>query len=53
MTVMLSNIKSAKILFMLLKKFENTAGLKVNSEKTVAMWLGCSRFSTKKPVGIS
>ena len=50
---MLPNIKSAKALFTLLKKFENSSGLKVNSEKTEAMWLGSSRLSNKKPLGIS
>ena len=47
-TAMLPNIKSAKALFTLLKKFENSFGLKVNSEKTEAMWLGSSRLSNKK-----
>ena len=52
-TAMLPNIKSAKALFTLLKKFENSSGLKVNSEKTEAMWLGSSRLSNKKSLGIS
>ena len=52
-TAILPNIKSAKALFTLLKKFENSSELKVNSEKTEAMWLGSSRLSNKKPLGIS
>ena len=52
-TAMLPSIKSGKALFTLYKKFENSSGLKVNSEKTEAMWLGSSRLSNKKPLGIS
>ena len=46
-TAMLPNIKSAKALFTLLKKFENSSGLKVNSEKQKQCGLAVADFRTK------
>ena len=39
-TVFLSDLNSAKALFKLLDYFEKVSGLKLNVEKTEAMWIG-------------
>ena len=39
---------SAHHLFVLLKDFENSSGLKINSSKTEGMWLGSSKCNIAK-----
>ena len=44
---------SVKVFFDLLSKFELCSGLKVNREKTEAMWIGACRNSGLKPFGFT
>ena len=43
---------SVKELMKTMKSFETCSGLKINVEKTEAMWLGRSRFSNKTPLNL-
>ena len=49
----LSDINSVKIFFEMLSKFETCSGLKVNKEKTEAMWIGSFRDRNFAPLGFS
>ena len=48
----LDGIVSARAFLEILRKFECCSGLKVNKEKTEAMWLGNERSSNRTPLGI-
>jgi exonuclease III len=52
LTVFVENINSANQVFTILKKFHKAAGLKINMDKTEAMWLGRDRASIEKPIKI-
>ena len=53
MTIAVSDKKSAKRVFALLKKYANYSGLKVNVEKTEGMWLGQQKGCLDEPLGIA
>jgi len=53
MTATLVNISSVEILIKILNDFEKCSGLKMNLSKTTAMWIGASKHSLEKPLGIS
>jgi hypothetical protein len=48
----LADVASGEKLLDVLSSFEMCAGLKVNNDKTEAMWLGSARGSNQKPLGI-
>ena len=48
----LGDENSVHRLIRLLKTFGNFSGLKVNKEKSDAMWLGSKRHSNKEPLGV-
>ena len=52
MTVTLANISSVEILIKILNDFEECFGLKMNLSKTKAMWIGASKHSLEKPLGL-
>ena len=47
-----ADVKSAEHLLSTLLKFERVSGLKVNMDKTEAMWLGSMKKSKSKPLAI-
>ena len=51
-TLFLRNSDSINACFNLLDKFSRISGLKVNADKTEALWLGKEKFSKEKPFGI-
>jgi len=51
-TIFVKDQNDAKHIFSFLNKFEKYSGLKMNKHKTEAMWLGISKNSTYKPLGI-
>ena len=53
MTLAVSDIKSAKRAFALIKKFSQYSGLKINAEKTEGMWLGQQKGNVDEPLGIA
>ena len=53
MTIVVSDLKSAKRIFKLLKLFAKWSGLKMNLEKTEGMWLGAQKGSLEEPLGIT
>ena len=48
----LANMSSVEIFMQTLKNFEKCSGLKMNISKTKAMWIGASKNSLKKPLGL-
>jgi len=52
MTATLANISSVEILIKILNDFEECSGLKMNLSKTKAMWIGASKHSLEKPLGL-
>jgi len=53
MTALLSDIKSAKNLLKIIEMFGSCSGLKINTEKTEALWMGSMKYSNRKPLNIS
>ena len=53
MTIAVSDLKSAKRIFKVLKLFAKWSGLKINLEKTEGMWLGAQKGSLEEPLGIT
>ena len=51
-TLFLQNIKSAENLFKLLTKFEKSSGLKINIDKTEAMWIGSDKYRKETPLNV-
>ena len=51
-TVVLSDLDSARALFVLLDRFEKVSGLKLNVAKTEAMWIGSLQHCENKPLGV-
>ena len=51
-TAVLSDLNSAKAFFNLLDDFEKVSGLKLNVEKTEAMWIGSFNNRVDMPFGI-
>jgi len=51
-TATLLDIKSAENFLTELENFEKISGLKINKEKTDAMWLGLNKHSNNMPLGI-
>ena len=51
-TVFVSDVTSAKLVFKTLELFRKTSGLSVNLEKTEAMWIGCLTGNTETPLGV-
>ena len=51
-TVVLSDLDSARALFVLLDCFEKVSGLKLNVAKTVAMWIGSLQNCANEPLGV-
>ena len=51
-TVVLSDLDSARALFVLLNRFEKVSGLKLNVAKTEAMWIGSLQHCENKPLGV-
>ena len=51
-TVVLSDLDSARALFILLDRFEKVSGLKLNVAKTEAMWIGSLQHCENKPLGV-
>ena len=49
---MLADTNSARVLFQVLDLFKDISGLKINSTKTEGMWIGASKESKAKPLGI-
>ena len=47
-----SNLKSARQLLKVFNDFEKFSGLKLNVDKTEAMWIGSQRGNNKKPLGL-
>lgn len=52
MTAFLTDTISAENLLMLLQKFAQVSGLKINLDKTEAMWLGSCKGRRYKPLGV-
>ena len=52
LTVFAPDIESAKRVFELPDLFETCSGLRVNSSKTEAMWIGSCRQNTETPLGL-
>ena len=52
LSVTVSNIRSAKRLFELIEYFGRFSGLKLNLEKTEALWLGSVKNCKRQPLGI-
>ena len=52
MTATLSNTSSVEIFMQTLNNFEKCSGLKMNISKTKAMWIGASKNSLEKPLGL-
>ena len=48
----LSDLHSVQSLFILLDRFEQLSGLKVNYTKTEAMWIGSCRDNTETPLSL-
>jgi hypothetical protein len=51
-TCFLKDIQSLRVLLYTLEDFKKYAGLKLNLTKSEAMWLGKSRNSSEKPLGL-
>ena len=51
-TGFIEDVSSAKEFLETVKEFGLYSGLRMNMEKTEAMWLGCNRESNSKPLGI-
>jgi exonuclease III len=52
MSSFLADVASGEELLELLSKFESCAGLRINRDKTEAMWLGSARHCNDKPLGV-
>ena len=52
-TAIVSDKNSAKRFLNILDKFEKASGLKVNKDKTEAMWIGSERENISKPLGLN
>ena len=52
MTATLANTSSVEIFMQTLNNFEKCSGLKMNISKTKAMWIGASKNSLEKPLGL-
>ena len=52
-TAVLNDTKSAKIFIDLVAQFGKCSGLKINTEKTEALWVGKDKINKSKPLGIS
>ena len=53
MTCFLGSFDSASVLFDVLKKFHSCSGLKINTEKCEAIWLGKWRDRKDRPFGVT
>ena len=51
-TVIVQNLKSAEDFFRILEDFRTLSGLKINKDKTEALWLGVNKNNRNKPLGI-
>ena len=51
-TAILKDVRSARNFLQLLERFSKISGLKINKEKTEALWLGRNKFNISKPLGI-
>ena len=51
-TVVLSDLDSARALFVLLDCFEKVSGLKLNVAKTEATWIGSLQNYEDEPLGV-
>ena len=51
-TVFLQDLESVKNVFDLLDSFGNLSGLRVNINKSEALWLGASKSNKETPLGI-
>ena len=51
-TAILKNVNSAKTFLQVLHRFSQISGLKINKEKTEALWLGVNKYNQSKPLGI-
>ena len=51
-TAVLSDLDYANALFSLLEEFEKASGLKLNVEKTEAMWIGSLKRCEDQPLGV-
>ena len=52
-TAIVSDKNSAKRFLDILHKFEKASGLKVNKDKTEALWIGSERNDISKPLGLN
>ena len=52
MTATLANTSSVEIFMQTLNNFKKCSGLKMNISKTKAMWIGESKNSLEKPLGL-
>ena len=52
-TVFMKDLDSTKEVFRTLDLFEKVSGLKINYNKTEAIWIGTEKYSTEKPFGIN
>ena len=52
LTAFLTDLHSVRSLFILLDRFEQLSGLKVNYTKTEAMWIGSCRDNTETPLSL-
>ena len=52
MTATLANTSSVETFMQTLHNFEKCSGLKMNISKTKAMWIGASKHSLEKPLGL-
>lgn len=53
MTLMLKDLESVEKLLVLLEKFGNLSGLRINKEKSEAMWIGAKKHCKDTPLGLS
>ena len=51
-TTVISDLESARALFLLLERFEKASGLKLNITKTEAMWIGSLQNCQEEHVGV-
>ena len=51
-TAVMPNIEQAKIFIDIVKEFGKFSGLKINAEKSEALWLGSQRKNSEKPLGV-
>ena len=51
-TVFLTDVNDIKCVLDILRKFSKVSGLKLNSTKTEAMWIGSNKKCKRKPVDL-